>query len=42
LNRYDVILLDPKKHPHVKQEAARRFGDWLASPEGRPRSVPAR
>jgi tungstate transport system substrate-binding protein len=42
LNRYDVILLAPKKHPHVKQEAARRFGDWLASPEGRPRSVPAR
>ena len=42
LNRYDVILLDPKKHPHVKQEAARRFADWLASPEGRPRSVPAR
>jgi len=25
LNRYDVILLDPKKHPHVKQEAARRL-----------------
>jgi tungstate transport system substrate-binding protein len=29
LKRYDVILLDPKK-----QEPARRFADWLASPEG--------
>ncbi len=34
LNRYDVILLDPKKHPESKQEPARRFADWLASPEG--------
>jgi tungstate transport system substrate-binding protein len=34
LNRYDVILLDPKKHPEAKQEAARRFADWLASAEG--------
>ena len=34
LNRYDVILLDPKKHPEAKQEPARRFADWLASPEG--------
>jgi tungstate transport system substrate-binding protein len=33
LNRYDVILLDPKKHPEAKQEPARRFADWLASPE---------
>ena len=32
LNRYDVILLDPKKHPDAKQEPARRFADWLASP----------
>jgi tungstate transport system substrate-binding protein len=34
LNRYDMILLNPKKHPEAKQEPARRFADWLASPEG--------
>jgi tungstate transport system substrate-binding protein len=34
LNRYDVILLDPKKHPGAKQEPALRLADWLASPEG--------
>jgi tungstate transport system substrate-binding protein len=34
LNRYDVILLDPVKHPEAKQEPARRLADWLASPEG--------
>jgi len=34
LNRYDVILLDPQEHPPAKQVPARRFADWLASPEG--------
>jgi len=34
LNRYDVILLDPKKHPEAKQEPARRLVGWLASAEG--------
>jgi tungstate transport system substrate-binding protein len=34
LNRYDVILLDPRKHPEAKQMPARRFADWLASAEG--------
>ena len=34
LNRYDVILLDPLKHPEAKHEPARRFADWLASPAG--------
>jgi tungstate transport system substrate-binding protein len=34
LNRYDLILLDPKKHPEAKQEPARRLADWLASAEG--------
>ncbi len=34
LNRYDVILLDPNKHPGAKQQPAHRFADWLASPEG--------
>ena len=34
LNRYDVILLDPKRHPAAKQIPARRFAHWLASAEG--------
>ena len=34
LNRYDVILLNPQKHPEVKQEPARRLADWLTSFEG--------
>ncbi len=34
LNRYDVILLDPKRHPEAKQLPARRFAEWLVSPEG--------
>jgi len=34
LNRYDVILLDPKTHPQAKQAPAHRFAAWLASPEG--------
>jgi tungstate transport system substrate-binding protein len=34
LNRYDVILLDAKKHPEAKQEPARRLRDWLVSGAG--------
>jgi len=34
LNRYDVILLNPAKHPVPKQAAAKRFAQWLVSPEG--------
>ena len=34
LNRYDVIQLDRKLHPHAKLELAKTFADWLASPEG--------
>lgn len=34
LNRYDVILLDPVKHPGAKHDAARRLRDWLISPTG--------
>ena len=34
LNRYDVILLDPRNHPAAKQVPAHRFADWLASAEG--------
>jgi tungstate transport system substrate-binding protein len=34
INRYDVILLNPAKHPVPKQALARRFAQWLISPEG--------
>jgi tungstate transport system substrate-binding protein len=34
LNRCDVILLDPKRHPEAKQQPARRFALWLVSPGG--------
>ncbi|MEA2849780.1 MAG: tungstate transport system substrate-binding protein, partial [Rhodospirillaceae bacterium] len=34
LNRYDVILLNPVKHPEAKHEAARRLRDWLMSASG--------
>ena len=33
-NQYGVILVDPKKHPHVKKDLAQSFIDWLISPEG--------
>jgi len=34
LNRYDVILLNPAKNPVPKQALAKRFAQWLLSPEG--------
>jgi tungstate transport system substrate-binding protein len=34
VNRYDVILLNPEKHPVPKQALARRFARWLRSAEG--------
>lgn len=34
VNRYDVILLNPANHPVPKQALARRFAQWLLSPEG--------
>jgi tungstate transport system substrate-binding protein len=34
LNRYDLILLNPAKHPVPKQDLAKRFAQWLLSPEG--------
>jgi len=34
INRYDVILIDPRRHPNVKQEPARALADWLRSAEG--------
>ena len=33
-NQYGVILVNPKKHPHVKAEAGPRFINWLVSAEG--------
>jgi tungstate transport system substrate-binding protein len=34
LNRYDVIELNPQKHPSAKLDAAKTFADWLVSPDG--------
>jgi tungstate transport system substrate-binding protein len=34
-NPYEVILVNPVKHPHVNVAAATAFLDWLVSPEGR-------
>jgi len=34
-NPYGVIVVDPKRHPHVKADLAGRFADWLTSSEGR-------
>jgi tungstate transport system substrate-binding protein len=33
-NQYGVMLVNPAKHPHVKEELAQQFIDWLVSPEG--------
>ena len=33
-NPYGVILVNPAKHPHVKQADGRAFMDWLVSAEG--------
>ena len=34
INRYDVIELDPGKHPAAKLAAAAAFADWLVSVDG--------
>jgi tungstate transport system substrate-binding protein len=34
-NQYGVMLVNPAKHPHVKQDLGQQFIDWLISPEGR-------
>ena len=34
INRYDVIELDPRKHPGAKLGPAKAFADWLVSPDG--------
>lgn len=33
-NQYGVMLVNPAKHLHVKQEQGRKFIDWLTSPSG--------
>jgi len=33
-NQYGIILVNPKKHAHVKAEAGRKFIDWVLSDEG--------
>lgn len=33
-NQYGVILVNPKRHPHVKSRLGQAFIDWLVSPEG--------
>jgi tungstate transport system substrate-binding protein len=33
-NQYSVILVNPAKHPHVKEKEARAFSDWMISAEG--------
>jgi tungstate transport system substrate-binding protein len=33
-NQYGVILVNPQKHPNVKQDLGQQFVDWLISPEG--------
>jgi tungstate transport system substrate-binding protein len=33
-NQYGVMLVNPAKHPEVKQELGRKFIDWLMSPAG--------
>jgi len=33
-NQYGVILVNPAKHAHVKQELGQAFVDWLVSPDG--------
>jgi tungstate transport system substrate-binding protein len=33
-NQYGVMLVNPAKHPHVKQKLGQQFVDWLVSPEG--------
>ena len=33
-NQYGVMLVNPQKHPAVKQQSGQQFIDWLVSPEG--------
>ncbi len=33
-NQYGVMLVNPARHPHVKQAPGQAFIDWLVSPKG--------
>ncbi|WP_439594539.1 substrate-binding domain-containing protein [Falsiroseomonas sp.] len=33
-NQYGVMLVNPQRHPHVKQADGQRFIDWIVSPAG--------
>jgi len=33
-NQYGVILVNPKKHKHVKKDMGQTFIDWIISPAG--------
>jgi tungstate transport system substrate-binding protein len=33
-NPYGVMVVNPAKHPHVKQALAQAFADWVVSPAG--------
>ena len=33
-NQYGVILVNPRKHPHVKADMGQTFIDWIVSQEG--------
>ena len=37
LNQYSVMLVNPAKHPHVKEKAGTAFIRWLVSAEGQAR-----
>ncbi len=34
-NPYGVIMVNPEKHPHVKQQLAKAFLDYLTSAQAR-------
>jgi tungstate transport system substrate-binding protein len=33
-NQYGVMVVNPAKHPHVKQDLAQSLADWVVSPAG--------
>jgi tungstate transport system substrate-binding protein len=33
-NQYGVLVVSPRKHPHVNAADARKFADWIVSPAG--------
>jgi len=33
-NQYGVIVVNPARHPHVKEALAQKFADWVVSPAG--------